>query len=477
VPETGLSGRLPPLWLAALFGIALAPRLALAVFFPETSGDSSVYLAVAENIRRNGCVSLSDPASAACAPDWGGNHAPGYPLFLAAVRLVFGGNPVAAGATAALILALAVTYATAALARLVNDHRWALAGGLLAALSPLTVPWSRFVLTEALASAIWLWLFAELMRAFARRRLQILPLALAGTAAAFVRLDSVTLVVPVVMTAFFVHSPAAALRRCLVLGLLVALPLGLWWYRSVAAGLDPVPNLVRVPTGWPQPAGYLDWNHTWLVSQYQYPGADYPLREGRYDRLSVPATAFRSESEREQVEALLTELAGHSGRPFPAHIDEAFADLAAAKRAAEPLRQRLLLPLRRAAVLWVNPFDSAGWPVKLGGAARDADPLTTALRHPLTAVVKAGTGVYRVALVVAIMGLVAWCALRRRAVPAVLALVAAHALTRSVVLAELVLIEPRYVVPLVPWLELALVPAALALWPRAQSSGVSAPMR
>ena len=49
--------------------IALSVRLAMSLSAPGEGGDSSRYFAIAFNIVRNGCVSLSDPASAACEPN------------------------------------------------------------------------------------------------------------------------------------------------------------------------------------------------------------------------------------------------------------------------------------------------------------------------------------------------------------------------------------------------------------------------
>src|SRR5688572_23607119 len=80
---------------ALAFGVALLPRLLLILFTPATEGDGDVYGLVAENILRNGCVSMSDPTTAACIPHWGGNQPPGYPLMIALAWGLSGHAPIA----------------------------------------------------------------------------------------------------------------------------------------------------------------------------------------------------------------------------------------------------------------------------------------------------------------------------------------------------------------------------------------------
>ena len=72
---------------------------------------------------------------------------------------------------------------------------------------------------------------------------------------------------------------------------------------------------------------------------------------------------YRSEVERRRVESLIAELkAGYELKPFPRHIDEAFAELAAKRRAAEPLQYWLVLPLRRAAApSWFEQRQQHHW--------------------------------------------------------------------------------------------------------------------
>ena len=71
------------------FFIIIFPRLIFIFLFPETGGDYEIYTTVAENIL-NGCgVSLSNPLTDDCIPHFGGNHGPGYPIFLSFIWIAF----------------------------------------------------------------------------------------------------------------------------------------------------------------------------------------------------------------------------------------------------------------------------------------------------------------------------------------------------------------------------------------------------
>ena len=72
-----------------IFFLSFLSRLIFVIFFPETGGDSEIFITVAKNILRGCGVSLSDPASNECIPHFGGNHGPGYDIFMASVWYLF----------------------------------------------------------------------------------------------------------------------------------------------------------------------------------------------------------------------------------------------------------------------------------------------------------------------------------------------------------------------------------------------------
>ncbi|MBM3557543.1 MAG: glycosyltransferase family 39 protein, partial [Alphaproteobacteria bacterium] len=193
-------------FVLAAFVAALVPRLTLALIWPQRSGDTKVYLTVARNILENACVSLSDPASGACLPHWGGNQLPGYPAFVALVWKLFGESDIAIVIAQSVIGAAAVAYAGYALLRFLGDARRAVWGVALLAFSPLCVPWTRWILTDGLSIAATLWVFSELVLSIARRQLRILAVALSAITALFLRYDNIVLIVPIALVGVALHG-------------------------------------------------------------------------------------------------------------------------------------------------------------------------------------------------------------------------------------------------------------------------------
>ena len=306
-------------------------------------------------------------------------------------------------------------------------------------------------------------LFSGLVRSHCEARLRVGPLAMALIAAVFLRYDSVFLALPIALTGIAVHGLTEAFKRGLVLALIVAIPLGIWWGRSVAAGLDTFPK----PYGGAPPMGYISWGKTWAVDQYQGPSWAYVITTKYYDHIDIDPKIYRNDDERRRVESLVAELKGHTKKPFPPHIDAAFAEIAAERRAAEPWRYWVVLPLKRAAALWFSPRNSAAWPVSLRlapteTAANWSRLVEITLANPGSALVKLGTAAYRLVLPLAALALLALAWRKRwRLEVWLLANALTLALARTLFMAAMLLTEPRYVVETMPFLELAAV-AALA---------------
>jgi hypothetical protein len=450
------------LWLIA--AAALIPRLLLVYLAPAMAGDWTVYQTVADNILTNQCVSLSDPTGGACIPHWGGNQLPGLPWFIAGVWSIFPHEWIWVGIAQSLAIVLSTVYLAKTVAPLFPRRRWALTAGLLAALSPLVLPWARFTLPETLALAATQWILAELVRSYLEGRLRIAPLAAASAIAMFLRYDSCLLAVPIAITGIVIHGPREAMRRGLILMLITAIPLGIWWARSVAAGLGPYPKPYPLQSGGAPPMGYIAWGKTWAVDQYQAPSWVYAVFTQLYSTINIDPHVYRSNKEREKVEKLITELkAEYELKPFPNHIDTAFAELAVERRADEPLQYWLVLPLRRAAALWVNPRNSAAWPVSLNTVRDEGLPHSSrlveiAMSNPGATFVKLGTAAYRLAIpLAALFLLLGMRRLRRQPEAWLLFSALAYSAASTVFHAALLMTEPRYIVATMPFFELAIM--------------------
>lgn len=452
---------------ALVFAVAAVPRLLLALLVPTQSPDGTVYLNVARNLMWHGCVSMSDAADGTCVPHWGGNHLPGYPAFLA----MFGADVTVALLAQSMLVAAAVAWLAVQLGRLLGRPLHGAVAVLLVALSPAHLAWGRFVLPDALTVAVAVWIMAEIARGLHQRRLPVVSLGLAVSAACWLRYDGVIVSVAVAVAGFSIHRPAEALRRGTAIALIVAVPLVGWSLRSASQGLGWFPQPRFMLDGSFTPAGFLAWGRTWIVNLPQGAGFGYPLATKNYHQIVIGAdVAYASRTERARVETLMDRLAGHRGRDFPADIDAEFASIAAKHRAEQPIEVWLSLPLRRALSFWLSPVASLGWPLELRSRLTAAEledwnsgglagKLAVAWAHPFEALGKAILLAYRTALVLAAI----WAAivvLRGTTGPWRALFIAAtvFALARTAALSFQISIDPRYMASAQAALEAAIGP-------------------
>ena len=449
--------------------IAVLVRLALALSAPGEGGDTSGYFTIALNIVENGCVSLSEPATGVCEPDWGGNQLPGYPTFIALVWAISGVSPLAVRVAQALVVVGAGLWLVHAVARYTGSWRAALFVGLVMALSPLQAAWPRLALTETLALATTMWVLAELVLSLAEGRLRIWTTAIALAAAVFVRYDGVLMCLPVAFCAFVIHGPRRALLRGGAIALILAIPVLAWVARSADAGLGYVPTIWSASVGGSADGGFISWARTWSTHEYDFQKWSYPLGGQRYSQIRIDDRAFDDDEEGIRVARLLGELARFDGEPFPAHVNAAFAALADERRARDPLRHWAWNPLRRAANMWFTPFSSFGWPLEVPDALRDAvrtaafgGVAAAIAEHPLIAAGKALVNGYRFLLVIGFVAAGIYAIMRRkRYLLRLLGIAVLIVAARTVFFSELALMETRYIMETVPGLELV---AVLALW-------------
>jgi hypothetical protein len=455
---------------AIVMALALVVRMVFALSFPAGGGDWDIYSTVAKNII-DGCgVSLSAPNSGECLPHFGGNQLPGYPAFVALVWALFDQSDMAVRIVQILCYLAALAWLMIAVSKLTNAHRLAFAVGILMAISPLQIAWPRFTQTETLALATTMWVAAELLLSLAEKRLRPITLAIALSAAIFIRLDGVLLSVPVAVACFLIYRPVQALRQGALLALIVALPLAGWTIRNVAVGLPSLmPPAMTLPDNAPPPHGYLAWGHSWITEEYQRMGWGYPVTRMVYNAIVIDQRAYDNPTEKAEVELWLNELAGYTGHPFPFHIDKRFARLAKERGERNPWKVYVENNAKRMLALWSNPFSSFAWPNELPGdfghqarleVARSgiAGALRLAERFPFEATTKTLTGLYRYGLIA--MTLVAILfAMRGKhgVVRAVIFFAMAAMIARTLFFALTNNVETRYTVELLPWMELAVL--------------------
>jgi hypothetical protein len=447
--------------------LAIFPRLIFVFLFPdESSGDWAIYSTVAENIL-NGCgVSLSDPASEACVPHFGGNQLPGYPAFVALVWEIFDHKNAPIRLTQTFIYVASLLWLVRSVYIYTLSTKIALLVGIVMAISPLQIAWPRLLLTETLALAATILVLAELLYSLAYNRLRIFPLAVALSFAMFIRLDSVLLTIPTAVTGFIIYKPYKAFKTGLVLLLLLLIPIGSWTVRNINVELPSLfPQNMTLPGGAHQPTGYLKWGSTWVTEEYQNPGWRWGVNKLNYDLISIDSRAYDSIEEKNRVEALLEDLKEYNGQPFPLDIDHQFSEIALENLKNYKFRTLVINPFKRSVALWSNVFSSYAWPNELASISnqgrlqvkRGEGIIDLALEYPFIAITKGLTGGYKMLLqiiFILITILVINRSITSKKIRNILFITGSIVLSRTAFFAITNNIETRYSVEAVPGMEL-----------------------
>jgi hypothetical protein len=471
-------------YLSIVLGIALLVRTVFIVTHPVGGGDWDIYSTVAENILRGCGVSLSPPTEAECIPHFGGNQLPGFPAFVALVWFLFDHSDMAVRFIQALLYATALAWLMFAVAQYSRNANLALLVGFVMALSPLQIAWPRFTQTETLALATHLWVAAELLLSIAAGRLRYVTLAAALTGAVFIRLDGVLLVIPTLITIFFLPGSINRFRAAALISLLFALPLAGWAVRNVVVGLPSIfPTGMVLPNNAATPVGYIAWGRSWVTQEYQRMGWAWPVNRMVYSGIVIDSSAYDNELEKQQVERWLEVLKTFDGQPFPRDIDQKFHELSQQRNLENPLRAYLTNNALRAHALWSNPFSSFAWPNELpsdfGHQARlevarggIGGVALLAAKYPFEAITKGLTGTYRILLITFFFPLALWAVLRiQRNAKIVLMLGLSVVVSRTLFFAITNNVETRYTVQAVPWMELGIIFfLSQKLWPDRFSS-------
>jgi glycosyltransferase involved in cell wall biosynthesis len=350
---------------------------------PTVTPDGELYLRIAENLIRYGCYSDSHPSTGDCTPTWA-NQPPGYPWFLAALKALTPATPSLIVLAQALAYAIAVTYCVYTVNHAMRTSRRSLVAlGLLLSVSPLTLSWSQWVLTETVAAAATLWVAAECLRSITSAQFRTRQLSAALACALLVRWDLVWLVVPVALVAWCLRSCAGIIRHvAFVLGLTI-LPVILFSVRATAVGLPPLPRYMDVPPDEIPPGILRFWAATaikqtaastflWKVWERHYVGIDRSFDHAAFVTVAP-----------EQLRTLLHELARlPQDAPVPKEIDDAFARVTDQLAGRSTPDYWIEVAGRRALSLW-----AAQDTITLSGWFRDHEGYLQPYRLALLAVV------------------------------------------------------------------------------------------
>ena len=304
---------------------AFLPRVFFIFYAPETGGDWDIYSTVAENILSGCGVSLSAPESGECIPHFGGNQGPGYPAFVALIWWLSGHSDIVVRVIQVMLSVVAIMYMVRSVFFYSSSFKAAVLVGFVLALSPLEIAWPRYLQTETLALAGTLWVFSELLMSLYESRIRIFPLSIALIVTTFIRLDAILLVAPIAVTAFMIYKPFQAIKKGLIIAILLSLPWGAWLVRNHMVGMTNIlPLPMTSPNNAASPNGYLKWLWTWSTHEYQRPGTLFPVTRFVYDAIEIDPSIFSTLDEEKKVYSILDELKKYQGKPFPKYIDNKF---------------------------------------------------------------------------------------------------------------------------------------------------------
>jgi 4-amino-4-deoxy-L-arabinose transferase-like glycosyltransferase len=308
--------------------------------------------------------------------DWAPPYRPGessvplYPLFVAATYAVFGRHELAVKLLQAFMdlgTCLLVAFVSFTLAPIRLKKSAAILSLTIYAAFWYGFLWTAWVLTETLA--IFLTMLVVTLCTLAMRKggwFWVWAGAACGLAI-LTRPDSVLL-----LGAVLLFLGARAVRNwswekvssILFLCLAVALTLTPWIVRNYLSlgKFQPLASEYGFAQSAYMPTGYLLWVRTWLTVEKEMEcltPAFFPHTARYFDPGIVPDRAFDSAAERQRVLDLIAQY--NRTRLFSPEIDDEFRAIANDRIRRAPARFFLILPLRRAAFMWVQSFGASSW--------------------------------------------------------------------------------------------------------------------
>jgi 4-amino-4-deoxy-L-arabinose transferase-like glycosyltransferase len=353
--------------LAIVSGIAL--RLIFVFRFPAITPDGRLYLRIAETWAESG-VYGPDPATPSFL------RMPGYPAFLAAIRLLFGSIRPTTVFLIQTLVDLATCVVVGLLGAVVFGRPTGRTALVLALLCPFTANYVALVLTETLA--IFTTAVALLFGVVAVQRLEkglpiryLTALGAAIGAGILIRPDAAILL-PVFGVAFLAQAHRAGLKRSFsAVAIVGAVSLGLlvpWTVRNAVrfGRFQPLSPAVVVGRGERVPVGFNRWVSTWIVDYVSDQDVWWKsFSHEPIDPRNLPRRAFGSAGDPDRTLALIAEF-NRTGT-FTANLDARFGELADERIRARPFNHWVIIPLGRTADMWLRPrtqmlpLDSRWW--------------------------------------------------------------------------------------------------------------------
>lgn len=353
--------------LGAVATLLLFAGLLLRIYFLRQhgflAGDSYLYQDIALNWLHEHVYGLSTDG----APRPTLIRLPGYPAILAACDWLFGRWQQADEGTlpsfrAVLYLQVAADLLTcllaAAIVRRMLGARAALLTLALGCLCPFTANYTAVPLTETFTLTFLSLAFFAVQRWLCQPSAKWLAvLAAALACGVLLRPDQGLLLVAILPLLAMPQqeSLAGRLRAPVLCVVLAALPFVPWTLRNYRTFhvFQPLSSRLAIDPGESAPQGFQAWYRTWAVDFSSTEDAYWKYPEETVELGDLPARAFASAAQRDQVAALLQQTA--TLHRLNGDVEQRFAALARERTAARPVRTRLLLPLARLTNMLLHP--------------------------------------------------------------------------------------------------------------------------
>jgi 4-amino-4-deoxy-L-arabinose transferase-like glycosyltransferase len=345
----------------ALSGLVL--RILFLLYFPAVTDDSRTYADLAINWLHHGIYGVTQGGQIVPAD----TRLPGYPAFLAAVFAAFGVGNFKAVMLLQIFIDLFTCLLITDLALRMIGHRTARVVFALAALCPffanyaaavLTETWETFFTVLALDCAV-----AALDRIEPARPSAKLWAGCGGAIAVCIlmRPDGGILLASlgVYLGWLLWKGKNTGRKQLLTGGIVVAVtalaPLIPWTIRNFHTlhHFQPLAPRYATESDEVTPRGFNRWVKTWIADYasteeiyWSVPGS--PLDESR-----LPHRAFDSDDQRARTLALIADY--NQGQQLTPEMDRRFAELAAERMHAHPIRYYVELPFLRTADMWLRP--------------------------------------------------------------------------------------------------------------------------
>jgi 4-amino-4-deoxy-L-arabinose transferase-like glycosyltransferase len=350
-------------WWATLAALGL--RLFFVWRFPGVVDDSRLYANIAENWMQHGVYAVTNAGR--IMPTL--SRLPGYPAFLTAIFALFGTGNFRAVLLAQVLVDLGTCWLVADLARRLFSERAAKAAFLLAGLCPFLANYAATALTETLeifftALALELAIRGLAANPGSRAIFVWLGCGLSIGGAILLRPDGGILLIAIggyllwLLARSLVNGGARS-PYILLAGILVAAgalgPLIPWTVRNLHTlhRFQPLAPRYANDSDEPLMPGFNRWVKTWMAEYVSVEEIYWNVPGQEIDASQLPSRAFDSPHQREQTLQLVADY--NRDHDMVGELDAEFAQLAAERIRAAPLRYYLWLPALRIADMWLRP--------------------------------------------------------------------------------------------------------------------------